>query len=82
MSQQRNPGAQDLSFESHHRILISAIHRIGLMLCNTVPHASGKFTLLLFRAQQMHEQNLLKCPPSQQHQKLNVAIMNCCNLPE
>ena len=47
MSQQRNPGAQDLSFESHHRTLISAIHRIGLMLCNNVPHASGNFTLLL-----------------------------------
>ena len=45
MSQQCNPGAQDL--ESHHRTLISAIHRIGLMLCNTVPHASGNFTLLL-----------------------------------
>ena len=47
MSQQHNPGAQDLSFESHHRTLISAIHRIGLMLCNTVPHTSGNLTLLL-----------------------------------
>ena len=47
MSQQRNPGAQDLSFESHYRTLISAIYRIGLMLCNTVAHATGNFTLLL-----------------------------------
>ena len=47
MSQQRNPGAQDLSFETHHKSLISAIHRISLMLCNTVPHASGNLTLLL-----------------------------------
>ena len=70
MSQQRNPGAQDLSFESHHRILISAIHRIGLMLCNTVPHASGNFTLLLLP---MHNLNLSKCTPSQQNQKLNAA---------
>ena len=47
MAQQRDPSAQDLSFESHRTTFISAIHRKGLMLCNTVPHASGNFALLL-----------------------------------
>ena len=62
MPQQHNPGAQDLNLESHHRTVISAIHWIGLMLCNTVPHAGGNLTLLL-----------LPMPASQQNQKWNVA---------
>ena len=61
MPQQHNPGAQDLNLESHHRTVISAIHWIGLMLCNTVPHAGGNLTLLLLPMPAISAESKMKC---------------------